>query len=107
MRGMSRKEGVRPYNHAERPAQRLRRSALPLSAFYLALMNKENSLYGIIGLLIGLIIGYAGTNYINGGVSASRPDAIANSTSLPADHPPATKSDSSSAGGGAQGDVMA
>jgi tetratricopeptide (TPR) repeat protein len=70
-------------------------------------MNKENSLYGIIGLLIGLIIGYAGTNYINGGVSASRPDAGANSTALPPDHPPATKSDGTSGSGGAQGDVMA
>jgi tetratricopeptide (TPR) repeat protein len=69
-------------------------------------MNKENSLYGIIGLLIGLIIGYAGTNYINGGVSASRPEVTANSTALPPDHPPATKSDSPS-GGSAQGDIMA
>lgn len=73
-------------------------------------MNKENSLYGIIGLLIGLIIGYAGTNYLNGSASASRADAAANSSSLPPDHPPTTNPDNAPSKGGengAQGDVMA
>lgn len=28
-------------------------------------MNKENILFGVIGLLVGLIIGFAGTNYLN------------------------------------------
>ena len=72
-------------------------------------MNKENSLYGIIGLLIGLIIGYAGTNYINGSALASRPETAANSSTLPPDHPPTTNPESAGKGGegGAQGDVMA
>lgn len=53
-------------------------------------MNKPNYLYGIIGLLAGLIIGYIGTNYIN---STNRPaatvgDTAATSTALPPDHPP-------------------
>lgn len=70
-------------------------------------MNKENSLYGVIGLLIGVIIGYAGTNYINGNSSASQPNTPANTATIPSDHPPTTKSDSPSGEGGAQGDVMA
>src|SRR5262245_27311990 len=53
-------------------------------------MNKPNYLYGIIGLLAGLIIGYIGTNYIN---QTNRPAATAGasaatSTELPPDHPP-------------------
>ncbi len=53
-------------------------------------MNKPNYLYGIIGLLAGLIIGYIGTNYIN---QAYRPAATAGgqaaaSDALPPDHPP-------------------
>lgn len=53
-------------------------------------MNKPNYLYGIIGLLTGLIIGYIGTNFIN---QTNRParsagDSAATSTALPPDHPP-------------------
>jgi hypothetical protein len=53
-------------------------------------MNKPNYLYGIIGLLAGLIIGYIGTNYIN---QLNRPAATADATAassntLPPDHPP-------------------
>lgn len=70
-------------------------------------MNKENSLYGIIGLLIGLIIGYAGTNYLNGSAQASRPGNITDVATLPPDHPPTSKADSNTEQGGAQGDVMA
>lgn len=108
MRGMPREEGISTWSfNAERPVRQARRSAIHKS-FSLASMNKENALYGIIGLLIGLIVGYAGTNYINGSVSASRPDAAAaNSTALPPDHPPASKSDNASGENGAQGDVMA
>ncbi len=73
-------------------------------------MNKENSLYAIIGLLAGLIIGYAGTHYINGDVPISRTNTAANANALPPDHPP-TSGDSSASGGdsagGAQGEVMA
>jgi hypothetical protein len=53
-------------------------------------MNKPNYLYGIIGLLTGLIVGYIGTNYIN---NINRPavtvgGSAASSTTLPPDHPP-------------------
>jgi hypothetical protein len=53
-------------------------------------MNKPSYLYGIIGLLAGLIIGYIGTNYIN---QTYRPAATAggpaaDSNALPPDHPP-------------------
>jgi hypothetical protein len=49
-------------------------------------MNKPNYLYGIIGLLAGLIVGYVGTNYIN---QTNRPtEMAATSRSMPPDHPP-------------------
>ena len=40
-------------------------------------MNKPNYLYGIIGLLTGLIVGYIGTNYIN---QTNHPAATAGDT---------------------------
>src|SRR5262249_54747614 len=57
---------------------------------YSITMNKPSYLYGIIGLLAGLIIGYIGTNYIN---QTYRPAATArgpaaDSNALPPDHPP-------------------
>ena len=70
-------------------------------------MNKPNYLYGIIGLLAGLIIGYIGTNYIN---QTYRPSATAGgpaaaSDELPPNHPPTEATgatgDSSGATGGA------
>jgi hypothetical protein len=53
-------------------------------------MNKPNYLYGIIGLLAGLIIGYIGTNYINQTYSpaATAGGPAAASNELPPDHPP-------------------
>lgn len=69
-------------------------------------MNKENSLYGIIGLLIGLIIGYAGTNSLNGKPPVSESGAAAQSASLPPDHPPANGA-SGADGGSPQGEVVA
>jgi tetratricopeptide (TPR) repeat protein len=53
-------------------------------------MNKPNYLYGIIGLLAGLIIGYIGTNYINQTYrpTPSAGDTAATSNTLPPDHPP-------------------
>jgi hypothetical protein len=53
-------------------------------------MNKPNYLYGIIGLLAGLIVGYIGADHIN---DTNRPAATgaemaATSTTLPPDHPP-------------------
>ena len=53
-------------------------------------MNKPSYLYGIIGLLAGLIIGYIGTNYINQTYrpAATAGGAVADSNALPPDHPP-------------------
>jgi tetratricopeptide (TPR) repeat protein len=81
-------------------------------------MNKPNFLYGIIGLLAGILIGYIGTININ---QANRPAATAGgpagtSNTLPPDHPPTgatgTSGDSSGATGsgsnaGPQAEVMA
>jgi len=71
-------------------------------------MNKENILYGIIGLLIGLIIGYIGTNSLNRSYAPSEAegDLKNESNNLPANHPPAGGSSDSSTGG-AQAEVMA
>lgn len=69
-------------------------------------MNKENSLYGIIGLLIGLIIGYAGTNSLNGKPPSPEPATAAQSASLPPDHPPAAGAGNAT-GSGPQGEVTA
>jgi tetratricopeptide (TPR) repeat protein len=71
-------------------------------------MNKENTLYGVIGLLIGLIVGYIGTTYLNSvntPISSTEP-APASRRDLPANHPATggTRDDSS---GDPQGDVMA
>src|SRR5262245_51164753 len=53
-------------------------------------MNKLNYLYGIIGLLAGLIIGYIGTNYINQtyGPAGTANNSETASSALPPDHPP-------------------
>src|SRR5262245_34925743 len=80
-------------------------------------MNKPNYLYGIIGLLAGLLIGYIGTNYIN---QTNRPAATAGgpaatSNALPPDHPPtgatgangATGDSSGATGSGANGGPQA
>lgn len=68
-------------------------------------VTKDNILYGIIGLLAGVIIGYLGTNSIN----RSEPIASGNSASsgasqnaLPPDHPP-TGGDASSTTSGSSG----
>src|SRR5262245_19961851 len=65
-------------------------------------MNKPNYLYGIIGLLAGLIIGYIGTDYINQ-INRPAPTAgasAATSTELPPHHPPTgTPADPSGAAG--------
>jgi tetratricopeptide (TPR) repeat protein len=71
-------------------------------------MNKQSYLYGIIGLLAGLIIGYIGTNYINQtyGPPLTVNETAVSSNNLPPDHPPAGGAQSS-ASGGPQTDVMA
>ncbi len=62
-------------------------------------MNKDNILYGIIGLLAGVIIGYFVTDKINGpaltqtiaaSVATAPAGAAATGGKLPADHPPAS-----------------
>ncbi len=70
-------------------------------------MNKDNALYGIIGLLAGLIIGYVATNSINRSTPSAVPEPVgARSTAqIPADHPP-TAGDATAAGG-MQGEVAA
>lgn len=67
-------------------------------------MNKPNYLYGIIGLLIGLFVGYVGTTHIN---TTMRPaeNSAANSNALPPDHPP-TDGSSGDAASGASGENM-
>ena len=75
-------------------------------------MNKPNYLYGIIGLLTGLIVGYIGTNYINqtNHPAATAGDTAATSTTLPPDHPQtgatgATGATGSGSNGGPQAEV--
>jgi tetratricopeptide (TPR) repeat protein len=71
-------------------------------------MNKQSYLYGIIGLLTGLIIGYIGTNYINQTYNppSTASDASESSNSLPPDHPPASGAQGST-NGNPQTDVTA
>jgi tetratricopeptide (TPR) repeat protein len=55
-------------------------------------MTKDNILFSIIGLLLGLIIGFLATNSLNERGSAPRSQSSASKTAqssdLPADHPP-------------------
>jgi tetratricopeptide (TPR) repeat protein len=71
-------------------------------------MNKERYLYGIIGLLAGLIIGYIGTNYLNQsyGPELTANNQAASSSNLPPDHPP-TGNTQPNSGGGPQSNEMA
>src|SRR5437867_1487223 len=72
-------------------------------------MNKDNILYGVIGLLIGVIIGFFITNSINRSAAVNAPTATASAPAaggdgaLPPNHPPVQGA--ASAGGG--GDVTA
>jgi tetratricopeptide (TPR) repeat protein len=73
-------------------------------------VNKDNILFGIIGLLAGVIIGYLVTSSINRSVPiatpAGPPGVTANpSVELPPDHPPT--GGGGAAGGGMQGEVAA
>ncbi|MBK7598811.1 MAG: tetratricopeptide repeat protein [Acidobacteria bacterium] len=75
-------------------------------------MNKEKVIFGIIGLLAGLIIGYIGTNYINRTYGAATPaKAVAQTAGSPAEgetpagHPPLDPAAANT--GGSQGEVTA
>src|SRR5215475_10596499 len=70
-------------------------------------MNKPNYLYGIIGLLAGLFIGYVGTTHLN---TTLRPadkngSSAGTSNALPPDHPP-TGGSSGDAGSDSSGTMM-
>ncbi len=49
-------------------------------------MNKENILFATVGLLLGLIVGFMGANYLNRNAAPAATNA-ANQLGLPADHP--------------------
>jgi tetratricopeptide (TPR) repeat protein len=71
-------------------------------------VNRDNILYGVIGLLAGLIIGYLGTNSINRSetiATSAAPAAGREQPSLPPDHPPSGSAANSS--GGMQAEVTA
>ncbi|MEP7273371.1 MAG: tetratricopeptide repeat protein [Acidobacteriota bacterium] len=73
-------------------------------------MNKESVLYGIIGLLVGVIIGYVATNSINRSVPViPEAAAVGGAAQLPADHPPTGPATGSEAPAtdGMQGEVAA
>ena len=71
-------------------------------------MNKDNLLFGIIGLLAGLIIGYAATTAINRSspIVAQKPAGTTTPpAALPADHPPTATE--GAAGSGMRGEIAA
>lgn len=63
-------------------------------------MTKENILFALIGLLVGLIIGFLGANQINRNAAEQVPPVASNSSApgqnLPPDHPPLGSSNASS-----------
>ncbi|MCI0663792.1 MAG: tetratricopeptide repeat protein [Acidobacteria bacterium] len=69
-------------------------------------MDKEKILYGIIGLLAGMIIGYIGTNYLNRTYMPTQTAESGEPGNLPAGHPPAGGSSSNSSAG-PQAEIMA
>lgn len=77
-------------------------------------MDKKKLIYGVIGLLLGLGLGYWGTNALNRNVASTTDSANseAQSGELPPGHPPAGATGtgggaSTAPADGAQGDVMA
>jgi tetratricopeptide (TPR) repeat protein len=71
-------------------------------------VSKDNILFGVIGLLAGLIIGYLGTNSINRSepvATGSTPAAGSQQPSLPPDHP--TGGAGGPGAGGMQAEVAA
>lgn len=75
-------------------------------------MTKENSLFALIGLLVGLMIGFFGANQINRSAADQGPATGSNSSvsaqNLPPDHPPVGQpANSSEPQGGALPEVTA
>jgi len=70
------------------------------------MVTKDNLLFGIIGLLAGLIIGFMFTNSINQSYGTGSA-AIKQNANLPAGHPDLESSDSNSAPGGSIPEVQA
>jgi cytochrome c biogenesis factor len=70
------------------------------------MVTKDNLLFGIIGLLAGLIIGFMFTNSINQSYGTGSA-AIKQNANLPAGHPDLESSDSNSASGGSIPEVQA
>jgi tetratricopeptide (TPR) repeat protein len=77
-------------------------------------MNKDNLLFGILGLLVGAIIGFIVANSLNRSyvtTAGAGPNATANQNSanpaLPPDHPPLGGAGGQAAGGGAIPQVSA
>lgn len=65
------------------------------------MINKENILFGIVGLLFGLIVGFMFANSVNqGGMIAATPSGVPNAN-LPTGHP-----DLGGPGGGMQAEVQ-
>ena len=68
-------------------------------------MNKENFLFGIIGLLLGLIIGFMFANSVNQSAVNRFPAAMSQNPNLPPGHP--ETGGNSGGGGGMQPQVQA
>lgn len=70
-------------------------------------MNKENVLFGVVGLLAGLIIGFMFANSVNqGGASTLASSQMRANSNMPPDHPPVPPG-TTMPGGPMQADVTA
>ncbi|HEY2848167.1 MAG TPA: tetratricopeptide repeat protein [Pyrinomonadaceae bacterium] len=78
-------------------------------------MKKDNVMFGVIGLLAGLIIGFIATNWMNRSALSAAPvataagplDVNANTSQLPPNHPPIGSNGGDAGGGGPLPQVQA
>ena len=71
-------------------------------------MKKDNILFGIIGLFVGLVIGFMFANSINkNAATAAAPNEMKTNSNLPPGHPDIGKGNGTSAPGGMQPEVSA
>ena len=70
------------------------------------MITKDNILFGIVGLLVGLIVGFMFTNSINQSYGGGSP-AIRQNANLPAGHPDLQAGEGSTEGGGSIPEVQA